>query len=59
MEVHRNKPLTISLESLRNLPEDLWQAVVAVLTSPPVSDFLSVELSVAPRVPPLPELTLV
>jgi hypothetical protein len=57
MEYHRDRPLTISLETLRNLPEDLWQAVMAVLTSPPVSDFLSVGLAVAPQVPPLPELT--
>jgi hypothetical protein len=58
MEVHRDRPLTISLETLRNLPEDLWQAVMAVLTSPPVSDFLSVGLAVAPQVPPLPELVV-
>ena len=57
MEYHRDRPLTISLETLRNLPEDLWQAVMAVLTSPPVSDFLSVGLAVVPQVPPLPELT--
>ena len=53
---HRNKPLTISLERLRNLPENLWSIVVSVITSPPVSDFLRTELAVAPRVPPLPEL---
>jgi len=58
MEVHRDRPLTIELSALRNLPEDLWQAVMAVLTSPPVSDFLSVGLAVAPQVPPLPELTV-
>lgn len=57
MESHRDRPLTISLEALRNLPEDLCQAVIAVLTSPPVSDFLSVGLAVVPQVPPLPELT--
>ena len=56
MEYHQDKPLTISLERLRNLPEDLWQAVITVLTSPPVSDFLSVGLAVVPRTPPLPEL---
>jgi hypothetical protein len=56
MEYHQDRPLTISLETLRNLPEDLWQAVMAVLTNPPVSDFLSVGLAVVPRTPPLPEL---
>jgi len=58
LEYHRARPLTISLEALRNLPEDLWQAVMAVLTSPPVSDFLSVGLAIALQVPPLPELTV-
>jgi hypothetical protein len=29
---------------------------MTVLTSPPVSDFLEVELAIAPKVPPLPEL---
>jgi hypothetical protein len=32
---------------------------MAVLTSPPVSDFLSVGLAVAPQMPPLPELAVV
>ena len=56
MEYHQDKPLTISLGTLRNLPEDIWQAVIAVLSGPPVSDFLSVGLAVVPRTPPLPEL---
>lgn len=56
---HQDKPLTISLDALRNLPDDLWQAVIAVMTSPPVSDFLAVGLSVVPQVPPLPELAAV
>ncbi|MBI2876598.1 MAG: DUF2283 domain-containing protein [Candidatus Tectomicrobia bacterium] len=59
MECHRDRPLIISLEALRNLPEDLWQAVLAVLISPPVSNFLSVKLAVVPQIPPLPELTMV
>ena len=52
---YRDKPLTVSLSNLRNLPEDLWQAVFAVVTAPPVSDFLAVGLSLSPQVPPLPE----
>ena len=56
MAFHRDKPLMISLERLRNFPADLWPIVLSVVTSPPVSDFLSAELAVAPRVPPLPEL---
>jgi len=56
MAAHRDRPLTICLERLRNLPSALWPAVLTVLTTPPVSDFLTVELAIAPRVPPLPEL---
>ena len=57
MAVHRDRPLTISLERLRNLPDDLWPIVMGVITRPPVSDFLNAELAVAPKAPPLPELT--
>jgi len=56
MTHHRDRPLTISLERLRNLPENLLPIVMGVITSPPVSDFLTAELAIAPRVPPLPEL---
>ena len=55
MAHYRNKPLSAPLASLRNLPEDLWQAVLAVITTPPVNDFLGVGLSLSPQVPPLPE----
>jgi len=55
MEHYRNTPLSVPLANLRNLPEDLWQAVVTVLTTPPVNDFLSVGLSFSPHVPPLPD----
>jgi hypothetical protein len=51
----RNKPLSVPLANLRNLPEDLWQAVMNVITTPPVSDFLAVGLSLSPQIPPLPE----
>ena len=54
MAHHRDKPLKISLDRLRNLPDDLWQAVMDVVTTSPVSDVLAVGLSVAPQVPPLP-----
>lgn len=56
MAHHRDKPVAISIESLHNLPEDLWQATMAVITTSPVSDFLNIGLSLLPRVPPLPEL---
>jgi hypothetical protein len=56
MAHHRDKPLTLSLERLRNLPENLWPIVMQVITSPPVSDFLTAELIVEPRVPPLPQV---
>jgi len=54
MAHHRDKPLRISLDRLRNLPDDLGQAVMDVVTTAPVSDVLAVGLSVAPQVPPLP-----
>ena len=59
MAYHRDRPLTISLERLRNLPENLLPIVMGVITAPPVSDFLTAELAIAPRVPPLPELVQV
>jgi hypothetical protein len=55
MAHHRDKPLNVSLANLRNLPEELWRATLNVITTPPVSDFLSVGLSLSPQVPPLPE----
>ena len=54
MAHYQNKPLSVPLSNLRNLPEDLWQAVLTVLTTPPVSDFLAVGLSLSPQIPPLP-----
>jgi hypothetical protein len=55
MAHYRDRPLSVSLANLRNLPEDLWQAVLAVITTPPVSDFLDIGLALSPQVPPLPE----
>ncbi|MCW5853420.1 MAG: DUF2283 domain-containing protein [Anaerolineae bacterium] len=52
---HGDQPSHVPLTKLRNLPDDLWQAVLAVVTSPPVSDFLAVGLSLSPQSPPLPE----
>jgi hypothetical protein len=51
----RDRPLSRPLANLRNLPEDLWQAVFAVITTPPISDFLGIGLALSPQVPPLPE----
>lgn len=56
MAAHRDTPLLIPLVNLRGLPDDLWQAVLNVVTTAPVSDFLSVNLSISPHTPPLPEL---
>ena len=53
---YQNRPFTVPLSNLRNLPEDLWQAVIAVVTTPPVSDFLEVGLSFSPHIPPIPDL---
>ncbi len=54
MAYYRDQPLNVSLLNLRNLPEDLWQAVWTVLTTPPVSDFLGIGLALSPQIPPLP-----
>jgi hypothetical protein len=54
MAHHRHQPIAVSLTNLRRLPEELWQAVLTVLTTPPVSDFLAVQLSLKPQAPPLP-----
>lgn len=53
---HRDQPLIIPLMNLRSLPEELWQAALAVVTTAPVSDFLAVNFSIVPQLPPLPEL---
>lgn len=55
MEAHRDKPFMVPLANLRNLPQELWDAVLTVITTPPVSDFLAIGLSLSPQVPPLPE----
>ncbi len=54
MAHHQDRPLTMSLDRLRDLPEDLWHAVMEVVTKPPVSDVLAVGLWITPQVPPLP-----
>ncbi|MCI0396101.1 MAG: hypothetical protein L0332_26140 [Chloroflexi bacterium] len=59
MAHHQDRPLSIPLANLRHLPDDLWQAVLAVVTTPPVSDFLAVAFSVSPQIPPLPEVAAV
>ena len=51
---HQDRPLTIALDRLRDLPDDLWQAVMRVVTRPPVSDVLAVGLLLVPQMPPLP-----
>jgi hypothetical protein len=53
---YQNRPFTVPISNLRNLPEDLWQAVIAVVTTSPVSDFLDVGLSFSPHIPPIPDL---
>lgn len=56
MAAHRDHPLRVSLANLRSLPDDLWLATLSVVTTPPLSDFLSVDLAIAPHFPPLPQL---
>lgn len=55
MAAHKDRPLRVSLTNLRSLPDDLWLATLSVVTTPPVSDFLSVDLAIAPHFPPLPQ----
>jgi hypothetical protein len=55
MTYYQDRSLNVPLANLRNLPEDLWQAVLTVTTTPPVSDFLAIGLSLSLQVPPLPE----
>jgi hypothetical protein len=49
-----DQPLNVPLGDLRYLPKELWQAVLEVVTTAPVSDFLTVGLSLLPQRPPLP-----
>jgi hypothetical protein len=35
MAYHQDKPLAISLDRLRDLPDDLWQAVMGVVMTAP------------------------
>jgi hypothetical protein len=49
-----NRPVSIPWAKLSKLPSDLRQAVLAVVTCPPVSDFLSVGLSLSLQLPSLP-----
>ena len=56
MKAHEgNRPVSIPWANLSRLPTDLRQAVLAVVTTPPVSDFLSVGLSLSLQVPSFPE----
>lgn len=56
MQAHQDDPVIVSLANLRQLPEELWQAILTVVTTAPVSDYLAVNLSLSPQTPPLPEL---
>ncbi len=56
MAFYGDRPLNVPLAHLRNLPDDLWQATLAVVTTPPVSDFLDIGLAFSLQMPPLPEL---
>jgi len=48
------KRLNVPLSNLRNLPDELWQAVMTVISSAPVSDVLEVAFSFDMQLPPLP-----
>lgn len=49
------QPITIPLANLRNLPDNIWQAVLAVISSAPVSDVLEVAFSFAIQAPAFPD----
>lgn len=53
---YRDQPFSVALSDLRELPDDLWLAVLEVTTTPPVSDYLTVGLSMAFPFPATPEL---
>jgi hypothetical protein len=55
MAYYQDRPLNVPLSYLRNLPEDVWQAVLTVVTTPPVSDYLNVGFSLGLQMPPLPQ----
>jgi hypothetical protein len=48
------QPIIVPLTNLRNLPDELWQAVVSVISSAPVTDILDVAFSLAVQLPELP-----
>ncbi|OIN92968.1 MAG: hypothetical protein COS37_05020 [Anaerolineae bacterium CG03_land_8_20_14_0_80_58_20] len=48
------RPVTVPLANLRNLPDEVWQAVVSVISTAPVSDVLDVAFSFAVQLPHLP-----
>ena len=50
---------TFTLEQLQRLPADLCAAVLEVLTKPPVSELLSVQMTLAPEELQMPELVTV
>jgi hypothetical protein len=52
----REQPFSVTLADLRGLPTDLWKAVLEVTTVPPVSDYLTVGLSMVQPFPAVPEL---
>src|SRR5712692_2313472 len=52
--VHQCAENCMTLPLTLCLPADLWHAVLTVVTTPPVSDFLAVGLWFSPQIPPLP-----
>ena len=48
MTAHKESPVVVSLSNLRHLPEEIWQAVLTVVTTAPVSDYLSITLLLSP-----------
>ena len=56
LERRREQPGNVTLSDLRGLSTDLWQAVLEVTTTPPVSDYLTMGISMAFPFPAAPEL---
>ena len=58
MARRREQPFSVTLSDLRGLPADLWQAVLEVTTTPPVSDYLTMGISIAFPFPAAQELVV-
>ena len=57
-ETLQGHSLSVPMEDLRNLPDDIWQAVVAVVTTPPLSEILGLAFTISLPIPVIPAVEL-